>query len=257
MRTSILRRLSTVALFAAVFAQPALAADPGFATANVQVLRAWNMFDAASPNNADNGDQTTVTFNYFGEHPYGDLNFFVDLSRADAKYYGTNETTAYAEIAPRLLVGKMFGAKIPGLRDFGASFELNQGNDFFAYLAGVGFDLALPQPYLVGASVFYRYDFFVGNTAQFTGVWGIPFTVGPMNFAFKGFIDVTQANDLTDLNDPDAKGIDLMTQPELLVDVGTFFGKPRQFWLGTEYWLHKNPNDDTQALQAMFEWTLR
>jgi hypothetical protein len=51
--------------------------------------------------------------------------------------------------------------------------------------------------------------------------------------------------------------MDLMTQPQLLVDVGSFLGKPRQFWLGAEYWLHMNPNDDTQALQAMFEWTLR
>ena len=79
MRTSILSRLAAAAV--AITAATSAHAE-GFATANVQVLQAWNMNDPLNGNNPSKGDQTVVTFNYFGTHAFGDLLMFVDLNRA-------------------------------------------------------------------------------------------------------------------------------------------------------------------------------
>lgn len=258
MRSSLLRRLSTAAaLLAAGFvglaATAARADQPGFATANIQVLNAWNMNDPATGNDPSKGDQTVITFNYFGTWDLGDVNFFADFNRARGHFGDGSDAKVYGEIAPRLGLGKAFGLRVPGFRDLGPAFELNHGGNFYAYLAGVGGDFALPQPYVAGLNVYYRYDKFVKNTWQATAYWGIPFQVGPVGFAFKGFADFTEGENFAGTD----TGLDLMTQPELLVDVGALFGKPRRFWVGTEYWLHVHPEKDVQALQAMVEWTLR
>ena len=247
MRTTLLR-LAAAALVVSA-GGGARADQPGFATANVQVLQAWNMDDVN--NNPASGDQTVVTFNYFGTWDYGDLNFFADFNRARGPKDG--DAWAYGEVAPRLMVGKLFGLQIPGIVDFGPAFELNHGGNFYAYLAGLGGNLALPAPYVLGLNVYYRYDKFVKNTAQATVFWGAPFQVGPAGFAFKGFADFTKGENFAGTE----SGLDLMTQPQLLVDVGGFFGKPNRYWLGTEYWLHLHPERDTHAVQAMLEWTLR
>jgi nucleoside-specific outer membrane channel protein Tsx len=256
MRTPLLRRLSTAALFAAALAlapTPAHAQQSGFATANIQVLNAWNMNDPLSGNNPTKGDQTVVTFNYFGTWDLGDVNFFVDFNRARGHFEGaSDDARVYGEIAPRLDLGKVAGVKVPGFRNIGPAFELNHGGNFYAYLAGIGGDFALPQPYVAGLNVYYRYDKFVGDGWQTTAYWGIPFKVGPASFAFKGFADFAKAKDVDG-----STGLDIMTQPELLLDLGAFAGKPGRFWAGTEWWIHRNPIRDTQAVQAMIEWTLR
>jgi nucleoside-specific outer membrane channel protein Tsx len=268
MRTSLPRRLSTAAAVLAagligLAATPARAQQPGFATANVQVLNAWNMDDPLSGNNPTKGDQTVVTFNYFGTWDYGDVNFFVDFNRArghfEERFPGDpnagEDSRVYGEIAPRFALGKMVGLKAPVLgifRDLGPAFELNQGNNFYAYLAGIGGDFALPRPYVAGVNVYYRYDKFVRHGWQATFYWGVPFKVGPVPFALAGFADFAEGED-TD----GSSGLDLMTQPQLLVDVGSFAGKPGRLWAGAEWWVHRNPVRDTQALQAMLQWTLR
>lgn len=260
MRTTLLRRLSTAALIAAAALVASPARAEGFATANIQVLNAWNMNDPLTGNNPTKGDQTVVTFNYFGTWDLGDVNFFVDMNRARGHFQerfpgdpnAGEDARIYGEIAPRIMLGKLLGLKVPLFRDVGPSFELNHGNNFYAYLAGVGGDFALPQPYVAGLNVFYRYDKFVGDGWQATAYWGIPFKVGPASFAFKGFADFAEGEDLDG-----SSGLDLMTQPQLLLDLGAFAGKPGRIWAGTEWWIHRHPVRDTQAVQAMVEWTLR
>jgi nucleoside-specific outer membrane channel protein Tsx len=224
MRTSLLRRISTVALFAAALSVslPARAED-GFSTGNLQVLQAWNMNDPATGNTPSKGDQTVVTFNYFTTHALGDLNFFVDFSRAQGHFDSGIDAFAYGEINPRFMLGKMLGKQLPLVifKDLGPAFELNHGNNFYAYLGGIGGDFNLPGPYLAGLNLYYRYDKFVGDTAQATFYWGVPFALGPAKFAFKGFMDITQGKNFLGDN---SRGLDLMTQPELLLDVGSFFG---------------------------------
>jgi nucleoside-specific outer membrane channel protein Tsx len=253
--TSFLRHLTLAALLAA--ALPARAGE-GFSTANVQLLQAFDLRDPVNGQISPEGDITTATFNYFTTWNLGDLNMFVDFSRARGHYTnpftGGNDGDAkvYGEIQPRIGLAKAFGLKVPLFRDLGPAAELNAGNDFYAYLAGVGGDLALPGPYLAGVNLYYRYDKFAGNGWQATVYWGVPFSLGPVPLKLAGFADFAKALDAQGHAD-----LDVVTQPQLLVDVGSFLGKADRVWVGTEYYVHLNPAKDTQAVQAMVQWTLR
>jgi nucleoside-specific outer membrane channel protein Tsx len=153
------------------------------------------------------------------------------------------------------MLGKLLGAKgnVLGIfQDVGPAFELNQGQNFYAYLAGLGGNLALPAPYVVGLNLYYRYDKFVGDGWQVTPFWGLPFQVGPVGLAFAGFADLAAAETAAG-----SDSVDLMTQPQLLVDVGALWNQPRRWWLGTEWWLHYNPVKSSQSAQLLFQWTIR
>jgi nucleoside-specific outer membrane channel protein Tsx len=255
MRTSLLR----LTLAASLAATTLTARADGFSTANVQLLQAFDLRDPVNGQISPEGDITTLTFNYFTTWNYGDLNMFVDFSRARG-HFGSADGTVndgdakiYGEVQPRVGLGKVFGLKVPGFRDFGPAGELNAGNNFYAYLAGVGGDFALPGPYLAGLNVYYRYDKFVGDGWQATVYWGVPFKVGPVPFKLAGFADFAKALDANGDTD-----LDLVTQPQLLVDVGSLLlKKSDRLWVGTEYYVHLNPAKDTQSVQAMVQWTLR
>ena len=261
MRTSILSRLAAavVALSAGTAAHA-----QGFATANVQILQAWNMNDPLLGNNPSNGDQTVVTFNYFGTHAFGDLLMFVDLNRArghfDPRFPGDpaagGDSHVYGEVQPRFGINKILGREGPIaiFKDFGPAFELNQGENFYAYLGGVGGDFNLPGPYVAGLNLYYRYDKFVKDTWQATAYWGVPVDLGFTTLSLQGFADFSGFK--TDAPGGD-DGLDIVTQPQLVFDVLKHMGKPGLLWAGAEWYVHVNPNRDMQALQAMLQWTLR
>ncbi|HET7755602.1 MAG TPA: ion channel protein Tsx [Anaeromyxobacteraceae bacterium] len=259
MRTSILSRLAAavVSLTAATAAQA-----EGFATANVQVLQGFNFKDVSgNGNNTRAGDMNTVTFNYYGTHAYGDLLFFADLTRTRGAFVNAftggpdGRTNVYSELQPRFGFGKIFGKNpVPFFKDFGPAFELNQGYNFFAYLGGFGGDFNLPGPYVAGMNLYYRYDQFSYHSWQATLYWGVPFKVGPANMVLAGFADLSGAKNPNDGN----LGLDIMTQPQLLVDVGAPFGVPSRFWFGTEYYIHRAPGHAlSSAPQLMVQYTLR
>jgi nucleoside-specific outer membrane channel protein Tsx len=257
MRTSTLSRLA--AALVAICAATAAHAD-GFATANVQVLQAWNMDDQPTTV-PTNGDQTVVTFNYFGTHRFGDLLFFLDVNRAHGHFLdgaGNNagDSKVYGELQPRFGINKILGRQGPIaiFKDFGPAFELNQGENFYAYLGGVGGDFNLPGPYVAGLNVYYRYDKFVKDTWQATAYWGIPVDLGFTTMSLQGFADFSGfKSDFAGVKD----GLDVMTQPQVVFDVLKHMGTPGKLWVGAEWYVHLNPNRDTQALQAMLQWTLR
>lgn len=267
-------RLTALAL-ALGSAAPAIAADEqGFSTTNVQLLQGFGSFDDRKLGyDTNSGDMTTVTINHFSTWSYGDNFFFVDMqtgyfkpSVGDAGHLtgiprGEAGATLYGEWHPRLFVNKLTGAKDPlfGIfRNWGPAFELNQGEAFYAYLAGLGVDFALPFPYSVGLNVYYRYDRFDRHVWQVSPFWNIPFAVGPVPFLFSGFVDVAGTKDVNGNQD-----LDVMAQPELLVDVlAPFGGKANRLYAGVEWYVHKypsgvyGPGHTTSAPQAMVQWTI-
>ena len=252
--------LSPLALAALLAPAPALAQQQP-ATTNLQALHGWGFRDSLLGYDTGNEQLTTLTLNHLSAWRYGDHFAFVDLYRGDLP--AQTEATVYAEWHPRVFVNRLLGmeGKVLGVfRDLGPAFEVNQGPDFYAYMAGVGGDLALPIPGVVGVNLYYRYDSVQllgadvrNHTWQASAFWTLPFALGKAPLVLTGFVDVSGASD--------DSGVDVVAQPQLLVDVLALAGGPaRALWAGVEWSLHYNdlitPDALVSAPQVMLQWTL-
>jgi hypothetical protein len=253
------------ALALGVGAPPPVRAE-GFSTTNIQALQGFSFDDKKLGYDTQSGAMTTVTLNHFLTWEYGDSFFFADLYTGNFKN-GNPPTgsipgaTLYAEWHPRLFVNQLFGVKgnVLGIfRNIGIAAEINQGANFYAYLAGVGVDFALPFPYSVGLNVYYRYDRFDRHEWQLSPFWNLPFTLGPLALLFSGFVDIAGTRDLQR-----NQAIDVMAQPELLLDVlALFHGKGNRLYVGVEWYVHHypsgvyGPENTTSAPQIMVQWVL-
>jgi nucleoside-specific outer membrane channel protein Tsx len=246
-KSSAVRLLAALSL-AALLAPSAAQAE--FGTANVQLLQGYKFNDNLLGYNTKSGTMTTVTLNYFHTWAYGDNFAFVDMQRGDFRdIWGgptTNQALIYAEWHPRLFLNK-FGAPTGGfIKNWGLAAEINQTAGFYAYLYGVGLDLAIPGFQVAGLNVYLRDEFVQASGTPHTGTWqispfwDIPFKIGPTSWSFTGFVDITTNHD---------KKLDVMAQPELLLDVGAFAGAPGKFHVGIEWYIHSYTNLDTGTFQ--------
>lgn len=239
-------------LAATLLAAAALAAAPAraeFGTTNVQLLQGWSFDDNLLGYDSPSGNMSTVTLEHFSTWSRGDNFLFADLYRLNAN--GGYPSDVYAEWHPRLFLDRL-GLPTGGIfKHWGLAGELNQARGFYAYMAGVGADLKIPGFAVAGLNVYYRYDNFAYHTWQVSPFWNVPFGVGPARFTFGGFVDVTTNRD---------KELDVMAQPQLLVDVGAFAGVPGKLRAGVEWYLHSYVNfvDGERKLvsapQAMLQW---
>jgi nucleoside-specific outer membrane channel protein Tsx len=230
----------------------------GFSTTNVQVLQGYDFDD---PLYYTGGVMTTMTLNHFSTWEYGDQFFFADLYRGklkngfDPAHPPSRVADLYAEWHPRLFVDRLLGQKDPMLgivRHWGIATEINQGHDYYAYLAGIGFDLEVPAGWVAGLNIYYRYDRFAGDQWQLSPFWTVPFALGKVPFLFTGFVDVNGVKDLSG-----KQFTEIWAQPELLVDVlAPFGGKPGKLFVGTEWWFHRHFVHTSSVPQAMVQWTL-
>lgn len=246
------------------------AASAQFATTNLQLMQGWYFYDRTTGSDVVGGRMTTATLNHFSAWKYGDTFAFADLLQGS--FRDGTDSHVYSEIHPRLFLNRLLGTKgkVLGIfKDFGLASELNLGNGFQAWLVGVGGDLALPFPGVVSLNVFYRYDELqlpafdsrsYNHTWQVSPSWVIPFQVAKVPFLFAGFVDV---NGVEKLDGSD--GVEVMAQPELLVDVLALAGGPKNTLLaGVEWYLHYHannealgaPSDLISAPQAMVQWNL-
>jgi nucleoside-specific outer membrane channel protein Tsx len=252
-------RIAVLACLAAGLAPSAARAQ--FATTNLQALHGWGFEDSLLGYDTANEQMTTLTLNHFSTWQYGDNFAFVDLYRGD--FNGVSESTVYAEWHPRLFLNRILGTKgnfLGVFRNFGPAFEVNQGPNFYAYMAGLGGDLALPFKGNIAVNVFYRYDSVQipgadirNHTWQVSPSWVIPFGVGPASLVFTGFVDVSGTNDNED--------VDVLAQPQLLVDVlGLAGGPSNRLLAGAEWYLHYNdliaPDTLVSAPQVLLQWNL-
>jgi nucleoside-specific outer membrane channel protein Tsx len=262
--TLLARTLLAAALAAAVGPGSARAE---FATTNVQLLEGWEFRDHLLGYDTRTGRMATVTLNHFSTWKYGDNFAFADLY--SGSFVSGLDATLYAEWHPRVFVNRLLGVKgnVLGFRDLGAAFEVNQGNGFFAYLAGAGGDLALPIRGTVGVNLYYRHDSVQlpgagpggstlrirNDTWQLSPFWTVPFELGGLPFLFAGFVDVFETKD--------RKALDVMAQPELMVDVLAPSGGPKgTLYVGIEWYLHHYQLGTETRLnsvpQALVQWTL-
>lgn len=230
-----------------------------FSTANVQLLQGFAFRDRTNGESTRSGAMTTLTFNHFVDMGFADSFFFVDFYGGrfvdpEGSLTGS-PTQAYGEWHPRLHLGHLLGHEGPLwiFRDLGPAAEVNaSGAGFFAWLAGVGGDLALPVPFVAGVNVYYRYDRFAGSTWQISPYWTLPFSLGPLPLLATGFVDIAGTRTAAGQG-----GVDVMAQPQLMLDVlGLAGGAAGRLLVGIEWYVHVRPEATSQVPQALVQWTL-
>lgn len=245
-----LNRFAAPSLLLALVLAPTVARAQ-FSTTNAQVLQGWDFDDNKLGYDATDGQMTTVTINHFSGWSHGDNFLFVDMYWLDA--WGGYDSDVYAEWHPRLFLNTL-GLPTGGIvKNWGLAGEVNVARGFYAYLGGLGLDLAIPGFSVAGLNLFYRYDNFADHTWQVSPYWTVPITLGPVALVFTGFLDVT-----TDADDK----LDIIAQPQLLLDLGALAGVAGKLHAGIEWYLHQYRNfvDDEDKLvsapQALVQWTI-
>ncbi len=263
--------LALAAPAAAAEAPPPPKEESFFTTTNVQGLWGGGFSDAQLGYYTKTQSMFTLTINNYTQFKYGDSFAFVDMYQGDfvnpfVPGESAGNAKIYAEWHPRLFVNQMLGMKDPVLGvigNWGVAGEINVGNNFSAYLVGPSVDLFLPWNIYVGMAFYYRYSqlwLFPGaggtvytSTWQFSPYWTVPFQIGPVPFLFTGFLDMYQYS---------TGGVDVMFQPELMVDVlAPFGGKKSALYAGVEWYLHSYVFDGFErhtvsAPQVLVQWNI-
>ncbi len=221
-----------------------------FSTTNVQYLVGHNY---------ELGDSTRsiVTIEHADVWKYGDNYLFVDITNPDRS--GDNTPTShYAELSPRLSLGKIFSGREWGygpVKDvlFTSTAELPDSRDAKrTYLYGVAVDFKIPGFVLAQVNYYVRnsMDSNIKTGQQITLVWLVPFSIGMVDLVFEGFMDYAY--------DVSPQKNNLLTQPQILIDIGKLFSKAGNLYAGMEYeyWRNKFGIDGVteRCPQAMVKW---
>ena len=204
--------------------------------------------------------QTSVTVEHFSDLAFGDLFAFIDYY----KFHGAG-TDWYGEFSPRLSLGKISGTDMSfGLfhSDYlivedllvAGTYERGKKPDQTeAFLLGLGFDLKFTMLELIGyegfqyanINLYARKDPGYGfEDIQLTFAAAYPFAIGETKFLADGFIDY-----IAGLG-PKAENLHFVPQKKL--DIGNYWNRPDQTYLGFEYdyWSNKFGVADSPALDS-------
>jgi len=233
----------------------ASAGSANFATTNIQYLYGSRYADFDPDGGFSHTDEAgIVTIEHFNVWKYGDNFIFIDITNPG----GEGDGSYYAEISPRLSIGKMFFDKelswgIAKDLLFTATLEIPESPVEQTWLYGLAVDLNLPS------FQFFQVNWYLRNSQasgidtgqQVTLAWGAPFRLGPLPLVFEGFFDYAWGEDPLQDN--------IITAPRLLVDVGELAGfGGGKLQAGVEYqiWRNKFGIDgmDEDVAQAMVKW---
>lgn len=270
----------SVSLLAGASAQ---AAD--WSNTDIQYLygRSYQDYDDHG-NKIDDQAKSVITLEHADGWSYGDNYFFFDVSNPFGGNNGTDGlgkdgkgTVTYGEWSPRLSIGKTFFGKELGfggiVKDtfLAANFEYSSG-DFWArghsILVGPGFSLDLPGFAFADINFYARKSYRdamakdTGLGGQVTIDWLYPFSIGSTSWSFGGFADYAfgEKGGVNIYGGNGTKANSLITQPQLLLDVGALMGaKPGVLKAGIEYdvWINKYGLDGANESNplAMVMWT--
>ncbi|WP_321276904.1 DUF5020 family protein [Thiomicrorhabdus indica] len=163
--------------------------------------------------------------------------FFIDVT--DPNGDGANETQWYGEYSPSLSLSKISGKDLSFgfVKDVSLAGTLEMGQFTDAKLVGFTFDLDIPTVPVASVSLYQRFSKKNGNSdsaPQVTLVWMKPFSIGPTNWVFEGFLDYAWAE--KDVG----KVANMMTAPRLWLDTGALLGSPKKLYAGVEYQMWNN-----------------
>jgi nucleoside-specific outer membrane channel protein Tsx len=193
----------------------------------------------------------TVTVEHADGWRYGENYLFMDIIQSD-----DIGLEVYGEWYPRLSLNKIANKNLSFsvVKDFSIVGGINAGSEpandpFVAFLLGGGISFDIPHTEFIQLDVMaYKQEGGDSIGIQITPAWSIPFSLGGLNFRFTGFVDWVSA-DATG-------GVDyILTQPQLLLDVGQLSGHDKKLYVGIEYWYWHNKfgikGVNEESLQAM------
>lgn len=228
---------------------PRDAAAQEFHAVNVQVLHGTAFHDALTGYDTRNGRLSTITLESVTGWTYGDNFFFVDLASGDFADGPEGGHRMYAEWEPRLSLSKLSGRALAAgfVGDVLVSAGVERGGSGFgALLIGLSTDLRIPGVTMAQVGLYRRDDTFNRPSWQATGAWAAPVRTGPLAWTFAGFADVAGTD----------AGTDLMTQPQLLLDLGALVRRPGRVHGGVEWYLHRGPASTSSVAQALLKLSL-
>jgi len=218
----------------------------------------------------DPDEQSTFTYEHAHNSKIGDLFVFFDAIKYHGGPNGADDSAWYAEISPRLSLGKTLDKDLSftlskhslfELKDvlIAATYERGEDADVAeAALVGVGFDLNVRQSSPIGRlgqfkylqlNVYGRSELTEGTRSGFhdvqvTMVAGRPFSVGKALFLADGYFDWVVGLG--------SEGWNYHLNPQVSVDVGNFWGSPDKLFAGVEvdlwwnkYQIPNSPGFDT------------
>jgi len=207
-----------------------------------------------------------LTFQHYSEWALGRNFFFFDLLKSDSSDNDANEVygEAYTSLSASKMLGRSLSASI--FDDINITMGINAGAKStgaapFILLPGITTDWKIPGFTFFHVDVLAYID--QGRLAgrsnqcqpagvQITPAWDAPFEIGPIRFDFQGFVDVITGHGACEYQ--------VLTQPQLRIDVGNFFGKQDRIFIGTEvqYWVNKYGIKDLNEFnpQTLVVWRL-
>jgi nucleoside-specific outer membrane channel protein Tsx len=219
-------------------------APQGFSTWDIQTLYGSRFRE---PGVDEDVAKWTVTLENSAAWSWGSSYFFVDRLQSDSADHNASEI--YGEWYPSASIGKLSGKdlSVGPLRDVSATMGINAGTKStgaspLVFLPGFTFDLKVPgfQFFSLGTYAYVDRGRINGQdngcnttTYQITPSWSLPFALGAARFRFDGFIDFIGSHG--------ACSSQILSQPTLKLDLGSFGGKPDRLFAGVElgYWRNK------------------
>lgn len=194
---------------------------------------------------ADEDSQGQVyTLEHAGAYHFGKSFFFVDRFNSGDKAINSDET--YMELGVDLSLSWLTGAKLENdvIKDVYVATQWENANpegieSTDNVLVGAGVRWKVPGFIFFDTNLYYRINENDQENFQLTTAWSMPFEVGAAKFAFDGFFDWTTPTE----NIRASYDVEMTfhTQPQLKLDMGHFFDKSGQYYVGVEvdYWKNK------------------
>jgi len=248
-------------------AEPPGDEDPGFflwTDTSISLLPYGRGFEV------DPDEQSTITLEHAHESRIGDLFMFIDATDYHGQPEGSDSATFYGEIGPRLSFGKLFNREISCtlferslfvIEDVLLATQYERGEDpdlSEAALIGIGFDLDIHKAGLLGRlqkfnyvqlNIYGRAELTKGtengiNDAQISMNASYPLDIGGHNFLIDGYFDWVLG-----LGEEEWS---YHLNPQLTMDVGTKWDRPKKFFVGFEldFWWNKYQIPNSSALDT-------
>jgi len=264
-------RIQSVMLWAGLcLAAPAAALE--WSATEVELLHSGHFREPFNPRRVT---KSIVTLQHASGYGLGRNFLFVDVLKSgnqELDLSGQREapTEVYGEAYTTLSLSRLAGRNLATgpFRDFGLTAGANLGVKDSqlrprpkVYLAGITVDFAVPRGFFnVDVLGYWDHGCFGGINScpdyrasyQVTPAWSLPFSLGPVEAEFAGFIDFIGARGAGTVRQ-------VLSQPQLRFDIGkALLGEKGRLYAGIEYqyWRNKfgNRGVDEHHPQLLLAW---